>query len=99
MAPGQQLPLPPIPQDGLSHIVPVQMPATSHHGLTLPPSGGPPSAFVPQSPVVGDLTPSQQHKEYMKAKRRVPASQRKRTQTRLGRPFRDNNHITLLDLL
>ncbi|RYP36049.1 hypothetical protein DL767_003521 [Monosporascus sp. MG133] len=80
MALGQQLPLPPIPQDGLSRNVTVQMPATSHHVLTSPPSGGPPSAFVSQSPVGGDLTPSQQHKEYMKAKRRVPASQRKRTQ-------------------
>ncbi|RYP00257.1 hypothetical protein DL764_006556 [Monosporascus ibericus] len=76
----QQLPLPPIPQDGLSRIVTVQTPATSSHVLTSPPSGGPPSAFVSQSPVGGDLTPSQQHKEYMKAKRRVPASQRKRTQ-------------------
>ncbi|RYP89151.1 hypothetical protein DL770_004523 [Monosporascus sp. CRB-9-2] len=80
----QQLPLPPIPQDGLSRIVTVQMPATSHPVVTSPPSGGPPSAFVSQSPVGGDLTPSQQHKEYMKAKRRVPASQRKRTQRVYG---------------
>ncbi|RYO93131.1 hypothetical protein DL766_004821 [Monosporascus sp. MC13-8B] len=84
MALGQQLPLPPIRQEGLSHIVPVQMPATSSHVLTSPPSGGPPSAFMSQSPIGGDLTPSQQHKEYMKAKRRVPASQRKRTQRVYG---------------
>ncbi|RYP15844.1 hypothetical protein DL765_005458 [Monosporascus sp. GIB2] len=81
---GPQLPLPPIRQEGLSHIVPVQMPATSRHVLTSPSSGGPPSAFVSQSPIGGDLTPSQQHKEYMKAKRRVPASQRKRTQRVYG---------------
>ncbi|RYP49532.1 hypothetical protein DL768_004798 [Monosporascus sp. mg162] len=84
MALDQQLPLPSIPQDGLNRIATVQMPATSHHVVTSPPSGRPPSAFVSQSSVGGDLTPSQQHKEYMKAKRRVPASQRKRTQRVYG---------------
>ncbi|KAK7755803.1 hypothetical protein SLS62_002088 [Diatrype stigma] len=74
----------PLPQDGLDHAAAAAtLPSGSSHrgsGPSPPGGPGPPSAFLAQPPAPGGLTASQQHREYMKAKRRVPASQRKRTQ-------------------
>ncbi len=75
----QQLPL---PQEGLGHVNPA-LPIGPPQIVPVPspPDGAAPSAFMPQPPhAASGLTASQQHREYMKAKRRVPASQRKRTQ-------------------
>ena len=51
-----------------------------HVPVASPPGESGPSAFVFHSPSSSNLSGAQQHREYMKAKRRVPVSQRKRTQ-------------------
>lgn len=74
----------PLPQEGLDHAAAAAALSlgSPHRGSAASPPDRPgaPSAFLAQPPVPGGLTATQQHREYMKAKRRVPASQRKRTQ-------------------
>lgn len=66
----------PLPQDGLGHFSAVLPDGLSQPGG----SATSPPAFVSHPPASGGSAAAQQHREYMKAKRRVPASQRKRTQ-------------------
>ena len=70
-----------LPQDGPGTVlssVPTVPPI--HVSGASPPGGAGPPAFVTHSPPSNSLSGVQQNREYMKAKRRVPASQRKRTQ-------------------
>ena len=73
-----------LPQEGLQQVtstLPAGLPPPSSHGpVVSPPDEAGPSAFVPRPRTSSGLSGTQEHREILKAKRRVPAAQRKRTQ-------------------